>query len=87
MASRSGQKFELKELRLVVPCFEAAFFAELGFQLREEDGLCFCLQGAARELAHEVPTVSSERLSLTFRWFRDDFLQELEDLEASLEQG
>ena len=64
---------------------EAGFFAELGFRLEEEDGLCFCLQGPAREMAHEVPAVSSERLSLTFRWFREDFLEELRHMEARLE--
>ena len=64
---------------------EAGFFAELGFRLEEEDGLCFCLQGPAREMAHEVPPVSSERMSLTFRWFREDFLEELRHMEAHLE--
>ncbi|OLP92836.1 UDP-N-acetylglucosamine--peptide N-acetylglucosaminyltransferase 110 kDa subunit [Symbiodinium microadriaticum] len=64
---------------------KAGFFAELGFRLEEEDGLCFCLQGPAREMAHEVPAVSSERLSLTFRWFREDFLEELRHMEARLE--
>ncbi|CAE7837967.1 Ogt [Symbiodinium sp. CCMP2592] len=64
---------------------KAGFFAELGFRLEEEDGLCFCLQGPAREMAHEVPPVSSERVSLTFRWFREDFLEELKHAEAHLE--
>ena len=64
---------------------EADFFAELGFKLEEEDGLCFCLEGHARQLAHEVPPVSSERVSVTFRWFRADFLKELEHMEARLQ--
>eukprot|EP00438_Fugacium_kawagutii_P027088 Skav203908 [mRNA] locus=scaffold228:29968:33998:+ [translate_table: standard] len=51
----------------------------------ECDGLVVSLEGPSRyEFAHEVPPVTGERISLTWRWFDEDFLQRLHDREAKL---
>eukprot|EP00933_Yihiella_yeosuensis_P042291 TRINITY_DN36848_c0_g1_i2.p1 TRINITY_DN36848_c0_g1~~TRINITY_DN36848_c0_g1_i2.p1 ORF type:complete len:115 (-),score=14.67 TRINITY_DN36848_c0_g1_i2:816-1160(-) len=56
--------------------------AEPGFQVIENPGLAVCLEGAARyHLAHEVAPVKSERISVTWRWFRQEFLSKLEEAE------
>ena len=50
-----------------------------------QDGLLICLEKAARyDLAHEVPAVSSQRISLTWRWFRPEFLEQLQRMEMQL---
>lgn len=44
----------------------------------ERPGLATCLEGTARyEYGHEVPPVTARRLSLTWRWFREEALDEL----------
>lgn len=52
---------------------------------QECDGLVVSLEGPSRyEFAHEVPPVTGERISLTWRWFDEDFLQRLHEREAEL---
>ncbi|CAJ1338775.1 unnamed protein product [Effrenium voratum] len=66
------------------PALRAVLRAEPGFRVQEEDGLLICLEKAARyDLAHEVPAVSSQRISLTWRWFRPEFLEQLQRMEMS----
>lgn len=49
------------------------------FHVQEAPGLAVCLQGHARyELMHEVQPVETPRVSLTWRWFRQDFLDALD---------
>ncbi|CAJ1384656.1 unnamed protein product [Effrenium voratum] len=67
------------------PALRAVLRAEPGFRVQEEDGLLICLEKAARyDLAHEVPAVSSQRISLTWRWFRPEFLEQLQRMEMQL---
>lgn len=50
--------------------------------------MLIALEGPARyDFAHEVPPVARERLSLTWRWYREDYLEELRRIEADLEKG
>ena len=43
------------------------------------------LEGPSRyDFAHEVPPVSASRVSLTWRWFDEEFLQQLQQREANL---
>ena len=43
------------------------------------------LEGPSRyDFAHEVPPVSGSRASLTWRWFDEGFLQQLQRREANL---
>merc|ERR1712070_519312 len=48
------------------------------FAVEERPGLAACLEGPARhEFGHEVPPVTGPRLSLTWRWFRPEYLSQL----------
>ena len=47
----------------------------------EQPGLVILLEGAARyEYGHEVPPVEARRLSLTWRWFKANSLEQLAGL-------
>ena len=51
----------------------------------ECDGMVVALEGPSRyDFAHEVPPVSASRVSLTWRWFDEEFLQQLQQREANL---
>ena len=66
----------------------ANFRVEPGYQIEECDGMVVSFEGAARyDFAHEVPPVSSTRVSLTWRWFDEDFLERLYQREAALEDS
>eukprot|EP00435_Cladocopium_sp_Y103_P063653 s163_g25.t1 len=63
----------------------AKFRVEPGYQIQECDGMVVSLEGPSRyDFAHEVPPVSATRVSLTWRWFDEDFLQQLRQREAKL---
>lgn len=48
------------------------------FAVHERPGTAVCLEGAARyEFVHSVPPVEGPRLSMTWRWFRPEYLQML----------
>lgn len=52
---------------------------------QESDGMVVALEGPSRyDFAHEVPPVSASRVSLTWRWFDEEFLQQLQQREANL---
>lgn len=51
--------------------------------VRESQGLALCLQREARYIyGHEVPRVSRERVSMTWRWFRRPVVDECRGVEA-----
>jgi len=56
-----------------------ALHLDRGWRVEESPGTVVCLEGHARyHLMHEVPAVTAQRTSLTWRWFRQDFLDGLE---------
>lgn len=47
----------------------------------EKPGVAVCLEGPARyEFGHEVPPVTAPRLSITWRWFRPEYLRKLTEV-------
>lgn len=48
------------------------------FAVAERPGVAVCLQGSARyEHVHAVPPVTGTRISMTWRWFKPEYYQEL----------
>mmetsp|Transcript_52713 Transcript_52713/g.142072 ORF Transcript_52713/g.142072 Transcript_52713/m.142072 type:complete len:93 (-) Transcript_52713:31-309(-) len=58
------------------------------FAVPERPGCAVCLQGASRfEFVHSVPPVSDCRISMSWRWFKPEYMRLLMDQAGLLQPG